>query len=171
MPRAYVKCRSERRDRKITQPQFGEPAFFPQPEQCPIECLPQQIIAASDRDTDAFAKKATLQIGTPAEHAAICGICAIEPKSERDAVAEQQVDFTAFQRKTCGIGVRKGARLSFGEKRLEVSLMRSACDNCDLFSFKKFRTDALNRTVAPDDKSRGRSVIRIAEINPRPHVG
>src|SRR5262245_38873436 len=75
-------CRLERRDREITQPQFSEPAFFPQPEQRPIECLPQQIIAASNRYTDAFAKKATLKIRTPSKHAAICGIRTIEPKSE-----------------------------------------------------------------------------------------
>src|SRR5690242_15939176 len=66
--------RSKRADREIAQPQVGELPFLPQPEQSPIECLSQQIIATPDRDADAFAEKPALQVRSTLEHAAVGGI-------------------------------------------------------------------------------------------------
>ena len=47
-----VKFRSERTDRKIAQPHVGEAAALPQPEQRPVESLPQRLVAAPHRDAD-----------------------------------------------------------------------------------------------------------------------
>src|SRR5579885_3915091 len=99
MPRMRVKyARSKRADRKIAQPQIGEAAFLPQPEQAPVESLAQQVVAFLHRDADALAEIFALQEGAAAEHAAIRRIGAIEPEGERDAVAEQQIDFAALER-------------------------------------------------------------------------
>ena len=84
------KSTSIRADREITQPQVGEAALLPQPEQRPVDRLAQQIVAAFDRDADALAEEAAFHIGPAAEHAAAGGVGAVEPERERDAVAEQQ---------------------------------------------------------------------------------
>src|SRR5262249_35383635 len=97
---------SKRTERGIPQPHAGEAAPFPQPEQRPIECLPQEIIAASDHNADAFAEKTALKIRAAAEHAAVRGVGAIEPKGKRDAVTKKEVDFASLQRKAPSVSVR-----------------------------------------------------------------
>ena len=51
-----------------------------------------------DRDADAFAEIAAVEIGPAAECAAAGRGRAVEPERQRDAVAEQQVDLAALQR-------------------------------------------------------------------------
>src|SRR6476620_11061085 len=58
---------SERTDRKIAQPQIREAAFFPDPEQRPVQRRPQQIVALADGDADTFAEKAALDKGAARE--------------------------------------------------------------------------------------------------------
>src|SRR6476620_10625693 len=58
---------SERADRKIPQPQIREAAFFPDPEQRPVQRRPQQIVALADGDADAFAEIAALDKGAARE--------------------------------------------------------------------------------------------------------
>src|SRR6195256_3774765 len=50
----------ERADGKIAQPQIGVAAFFPEPEQRPVQRLPQQVVALANRDADALAEIAAL---------------------------------------------------------------------------------------------------------------
>src|SRR5580700_2437340 len=83
---------SKRVDREIAQPQVGEAALLPLPEQRPVQGLPQQIVAALNRDADALAEEAALQERAAAEGATAAGVGAVEPEGERDAVAEQQID-------------------------------------------------------------------------------
>src|SRR6478735_2009973 len=58
---------SERTDRKIAQPQIREAAFFPDPEQRPVQRRPQQIVALADADADTFSEKAALDKGPAGE--------------------------------------------------------------------------------------------------------
>src|SRR5712671_6280997 len=60
----------KRTDRKIAQPQIGVAALFPEPEQRPVERLPQQIIALAHGDADALAEIAALDEGPAGERAA-----------------------------------------------------------------------------------------------------
>src|SRR5207248_869158 len=46
----------KRADRKIPQPQIGEPALLPQPEQRPVERQAQGVVPALDRNADALAE-------------------------------------------------------------------------------------------------------------------
>src|SRR6185369_7524965 len=71
---------SIRADRKIAQPQIGEAALLPQPEQRPVERLPQQVVAPPDRDADALTEEAALDVRPAAEHAAVLRVGAVEPE-------------------------------------------------------------------------------------------
>src|SRR3954463_1133755 len=82
---------SERTDRKIAQPQIREAAFFPDPEQRPVQRRPQQIVALADGDADTFAEKAALDKGPAGEGAAFAGIGTVDPERQRDRVAEDEV--------------------------------------------------------------------------------
>src|SRR5271155_3271501 len=99
---------SKRTDREIAQPEIGEAALLPQLEQRPVQGEPQQIVAALDRDADAFAKKTAFQKRPAAKGAAAAGVRAIEPERERDAVVEQQIDLLAPQgvARRLGVGIR-----------------------------------------------------------------
>src|SRR5438445_9743830 len=61
---------SKRADGKIAEPQIGVAAFFPEPEQRPVQRLPQQIIALADRNADALAEIAAFDEGPTREGAA-----------------------------------------------------------------------------------------------------
>src|SRR5437588_13088520 len=89
---------SERADRKIAQPQIGEAAFFPDPEQRPVQRLPQQVVALADSDGDAFAEIPALDERPAGERAALAGIGAVDPERQRDRVAEDEIDLAPPQR-------------------------------------------------------------------------
>src|ERR1700728_4470404 len=61
----------ERTDGKIAQPQVGVAAFFPDPEQRPVQRLPQQVVALAHGNPDALAEIAALDEGSAREGAAI----------------------------------------------------------------------------------------------------
>src|ERR1700760_1632120 len=67
----------ERTDRKITQPQIGIAAFFPDPEQRPVQRLPQQVVALAHGDADALAEITALDKGPARKRAAFGGIGAV----------------------------------------------------------------------------------------------
>src|ERR1043166_9094601 len=116
--------RLKRADWKISEPQIRELALLPDPEQGVVQRQPDRIVAAFDRDADALAEVAAVEIGTAAERTAVLGIGAVEPERERDRVAEHQVDVAALEREAGDIGVRIGARLDLGEQRFEIGLVR-----------------------------------------------
>src|SRR5437762_13549012 len=115
---------SERADRKITQPQIGEAALLPQPEQRPVERQAQGVVAAFDRDADALAEIPAFRERAADELAAIARVGAVEPECQPDSVAEQEIDLAPAQRLASRIGIGIGARLGLGEERLDVGLMR-----------------------------------------------
>src|SRR5581483_4114250 len=123
-------------------------APLPQAEQRPVEGLAQDVVAAPDRDPDALAEIAALEIGPAAEHAAIARVRAVEPEGERYAVAEQKVRLAAAQRRPCGIGIGIGFQLRLGEQRLEKGFVRGACRDGDLLAFERLGPDVLQRRVA-----------------------
>src|SRR3984957_1052940 len=88
----------KRAHRKIAQPQIGVAAFFPDPEQRPVQCLPQQVVALAHRDADALAEKAALDERPARERTAIRGIGAVDPERQRNAVAEDEIDLAAAKR-------------------------------------------------------------------------
>src|ERR1700752_355707 len=88
----------KRADGKIPQPQIGEAAFFPYPEQRPIQRLPQQIVALADGDADAFAEIAALDERAAREGAAFPRIGTVAPERQRDRVAEDEIDLAPPQR-------------------------------------------------------------------------
>src|SRR3954469_21032785 len=88
---------SERADRKIAQPQIGIAAFFPEPEQRPVQRLAQQVVALAHGDPDALAEIAALDERSAAEGATIAGISAVDPERQRNRVAEDEVNFAAAQ--------------------------------------------------------------------------
>src|SRR5947209_13890201 len=88
----------ERADGKIAQPQIGVAAFFPQPEQRPVQRLPQQVVAFAHRDPDALAKIPAFDERSAAEGAAFGRIGAVDPERERDRVAKDKIDLAAPQR-------------------------------------------------------------------------
>src|SRR5205823_2337923 len=45
LQRSSAKSRSERADRKISQPQIGETTLFPHPEQRPVQRQPDDVVA------------------------------------------------------------------------------------------------------------------------------
>src|SRR5216117_3952994 len=77
----------KRADRKIPQPQVGEAAFFPNPEQRPVQRRSQQIVALADGDADALAEIAALDKGPARERAAVARIGAVDPERQRARVA------------------------------------------------------------------------------------
>src|ERR1700690_3510736 len=85
----------KRAHRKIAQPQIGVAAFFPKPEQRPVQRLPQQVVALAHGDADAFAEIAALDKRPAGEGAAIAGIGAVDPERQRDRVAENEIDLAA----------------------------------------------------------------------------
>src|ERR1700689_4552046 len=87
----------KRADRKIAQPQIGVAAFFPEPEQRPVQRLPQQVVALAHGDTDAFTEITALDERAAAEGAAVAGIGAVDPERQRDRVAKNEIDFAAPQ--------------------------------------------------------------------------
>src|SRR5215216_7090798 len=88
---------SKRTDGKIPQPQVGEAAFFPDPEQRPVQRRPQQIVALADGDADALAEIAALDKGPARECAAFRRIGAVDPERPRDRVAEDEIDLAPPQ--------------------------------------------------------------------------
>src|SRR5262245_47237616 len=100
LPRHVKFRRSKRADREIAQPQICETPLFPQAEQCPVEGLPQQIVAAPHRYSDALTEEPAFKIGPTPEHTAVRRVGPIEPEGKRDPVTKQKVDFAALERKT-----------------------------------------------------------------------
>src|ERR1700694_3883774 len=88
----------KRADGKIAQPQIGVAAFFPEPEQRPVQRLPQQIIALAHGDADALAEIAALDKRAAGERAAFGGVGAVDPERQRDRVAENEITLAAAQR-------------------------------------------------------------------------
>src|SRR3984893_11562298 len=82
----------KRADGKIAQPQIGVAAFFPEPEQRPVQRLPQQVVALAHGDADALAEIGALDKRPAAERAAFAGIRAVDPERKRDRIAENEVD-------------------------------------------------------------------------------
>src|SRR5262249_44011598 len=117
---------SKRADREVAEPQIGEPALFPIAKQGPAQSLPQQIIAAFDRNAHALAKIPALQKRAATEYAAAGGIGTIEPERQRDSVAEQKIDILVAQRFARGFRIGVRPHLGRGEHLLEESLMRGA---------------------------------------------
>src|SRR5262249_1970487 len=115
---------SKRTDGKIAQPQIGEATFLPDAEQRPVERLAQQVVAAPDRNADAFAEEPALKIRTAAECAAICRVRSVEPEGQRDTVAEQKIDLAPLEREAGGVRIRIRTQLGLGEKRLQICLVR-----------------------------------------------
>src|ERR1700721_3089758 len=88
----------KRAHRKIAQPQIRVAAFFPEPEQRPVQRLPQKVVALAHRDADALAEIAALDERAARERAAFAGIGAVDPERQRDRVAEDEIDLAAPQR-------------------------------------------------------------------------
>src|SRR5467141_3857035 len=108
----------KRADREIAQPQVGEAALVPDPEQRPIEREPHRLVAFLHGDADTLAEVAAVEIGAAPEGAAVLGIGAVEPERERNAVAEQEIDIAALEREPRHVRARIGARLDLGEQGL-----------------------------------------------------
>src|SRR5689334_23052338 len=89
---------SKRTDRKIAQPQVAETALLPQPEQSPVKTLTERVVAALDRDADAFAEVAAFDKRAAAKGTAILRIRAVQPEGQRNTVAEQKIDFALAER-------------------------------------------------------------------------
>src|ERR1700742_5321527 len=88
----YEVTSSERADRKIMQPQIGVAAFFPDPEQRPVQRLSQQVVALAHGDADALAEIAAFDEWAAGKGATIAGIGAVDPECQRNAVAEDEID-------------------------------------------------------------------------------
>src|SRR6202790_4851470 len=88
----------KRADVKVAQPQIRVAAFFPKPEQRPVQRLPQQIVALADGDADALAEIAALDKRSARERAALGGIGTVDPERQRDRVAEDEIDLATAQR-------------------------------------------------------------------------
>src|SRR3989442_4689689 len=81
---------SKRADGKIPQPQVGIAAFFPDPEQRPVQRRPQQVVALAHRDADALAEITALDKGPAREGAAFSRIDTVDPERQRERVAEDE---------------------------------------------------------------------------------
>src|SRR6201981_1986211 len=101
----------ERAHREIAQPQIGVAAFFPDPEQRPVQRLPQQVVALAHGNADALAEIAALDERAAGEGAAIRRIGAVDPERQRDAVAEDEVDLAAAKREPRRLVIRIGMQL------------------------------------------------------------
>src|SRR5689334_14091461 len=97
---------SERAHREIAQPQLGGAAFFPDPEQRPVQRLPEQVVALAHGNPDAFAEIAALDERAAGEGAALGGVGAVDPERQRDAVAEDEVDLAAAEREPQRLVIR-----------------------------------------------------------------
>src|SRR3954454_9558385 len=139
----------KRANGEIAQPQIGVAAFFPQPEQRPVQRLPQQVVALAHGNADALAEIPALDEWAAAEGAALGGIGAVDPERQRDGVAENEIDLAAPQRLAERVVVRVGVQLGIGEQRLEIRLMRGAGDGADFLAFEIFRADLRHYGVAP----------------------
>src|SRR3954471_5782257 len=157
---------SKRADWEIAQPQIGEPALLPDPEQRPVERQPDRVIALSDRDADAFTEIAVVGVGAAAKGTAILGIRAVEPEGERDGVAEQEIDLAAPQCGARSVRVRIRAQLNLGKQSLKISLVRSTGDDGDFLAFKPLRQRILDGGIALRHEARRRTIIGIGEIDP-----
>src|SRR5262249_58585856 len=82
---------SKRADREISQPEVGKAAGLPDAEQGPVDGEAQGIVAALDRDPDAFAEIAAFDERAACQSAAAGRTRAIEPERQREAVAEQKI--------------------------------------------------------------------------------
>src|SRR6266446_2097696 len=102
-------------DREIPEPQIGEAALLPQPEQRPIEGKPQRIVAALDRDADTLAEIAALGERPADKDAAVRRIRAVEPERKHDAIAEQEVGLALAQPFARRLHVAVGLELRLGE--------------------------------------------------------
>src|SRR3954447_12520999 len=91
-------CELERADGKIAQPEIGVAAFFPQPEQRPVQRLPQQVVALAHRNPNALAEIPALDEWPAAEGAALLRIGAVDPERQRDGIAKNEIDLAAPQR-------------------------------------------------------------------------
>src|SRR5450631_249993 len=76
----YPPMKSERTHRKIAQPQIGVAALFPDPEQRPVQSLPQQVVALAHGDADALAEIAAFDKRPAGERAAFARIGAVDPE-------------------------------------------------------------------------------------------
>src|ERR1700716_4242573 len=85
----------KRAHREIAQPQIGVAAFFPDPEQRPIQRLPQEVVALAHADADAFAEIAAFDERPAGERAAFARVRAVDPERQRDRVAENEIDLAA----------------------------------------------------------------------------
>src|SRR2546423_880431 len=119
----------KRTDRKIAQPQISVAAFFPEPEQRPVQRLPQQIVAFADGDADALAEIAALDERAARERAAFAGIGAVDPERQRDRVAEDEIDLASPQAQPQRIVIAVRLDLGVGEHRLQISFVRGAGDD------------------------------------------
>src|SRR4051812_24840644 len=90
---------SERADRKIAQPQVRVAAFFPDPEQRPVQRLAQQVVALAHGDPDALAEIAAFHERAAREGAAIAGIGTVDPERQRNAVPEDVIDIPPPERR------------------------------------------------------------------------
>src|SRR3981081_4044075 len=88
----------KRADGKVPQPQIGIAAFFPKPEQRPVQRLPQQVVALADGDADALAEIAALDERPARERAAFARIGTIDPERQRERIAEDEIDLAAPKR-------------------------------------------------------------------------
>src|ERR1700759_4663812 len=88
----------ERADGEIAQPQIGVAAFFPEPEQRPVQRLPQQVVAFAHRDSNSLAEIPALDERAAAEGAALARIGAVDPERQRDRIAKDEIDLAAPQR-------------------------------------------------------------------------
>src|SRR5258707_2564297 len=102
---------SERADGKIAQPQVGVAAFFPDPEQRPVQRLAQQVVALAHGDADALAEKAALDERPARERAAFGRVGAVDPERQRDRIAEDEVYLAAPQRQPHLVAVGRLADL------------------------------------------------------------
>src|SRR5437868_10768528 len=104
----------KRTHRKIAQPQIRVAAFFPDPEQRPVQRLPQQVVALAHGDANALAEIAALDERPTREGAAIAGIGAVDPERQRDRVAKDEIDLAAPQSQPRGVVVGVRAYLGIG---------------------------------------------------------
>src|SRR5437762_3485367 len=88
----------KRTDREIAQPQIGVAAFFPEPEQRPVQRLAQEVVALAHGNADALAKVAAFDERPARERTAFGGVGTVDPERQRDRVAEDKVDLATPQR-------------------------------------------------------------------------
>src|ERR1043165_5240005 len=155
----------ERADREITQPQIGETALFPNPEQRPIERKPQRVVAALDRDADALAEIAALGERTADEHAAVRRVGPVEPERKRNTVAEQKIRLALAQRFARQLHGAVRLELGLGEEGFQIRLVRGAGDDRHLLAFDRLRRGIARLGIAARNETCRRAVVRIREVD------